>query len=93
MWTVGYLVYTALGVAAVVDALWASVPLQKVVGIVSPCLAPQEGVVLVVPACKVNFVRLVSAACKPYALAVFVKVIFLFGFRRPCSALVKGGAW
>ena len=53
-------VYAARGVAAVVEALRASVPLQKVVGIVSPCLAPQEGVVLVVPACKVNFVRLVS---------------------------------
>ena len=86
----GYLVYTALGVAAVVDTLRASVPLQKVVGIVSPCLAPQEGIVLVVPACKVNFVRLVSAAWQADTLAVFVKVIFLFGFRCPCSALVKG---
>ena len=86
----GYLVYAALGVAAVVDTLRASVPLQKVVGKVSPCLAPQEGVVLVVPACKVNFVRLVSAAWQAYALAVFVKVIFLFGLRRPCAALVKG---
>ena len=54
----GYLVYAALGVAAVVDTLRASVPLQKVVGKVSPCLAPQEGVALVVPACKVNFVGL-----------------------------------
>ena len=86
----GYLVYAALGVAAVVDTLRASVPLQKVVGKVSPCLAPQEGVVLVVPACKVNFVRLVSAAWQADTLAVFVKVIFLFGFRRPCAALVKG---
>ncbi len=50
----GQLVNSSLGVAAVVDALRASVPLQKVVGIVSPRLAPQEGVVLVVPACKVN---------------------------------------
>ena len=58
----GYFVYAALGVAAVVDTLRASVSLQKVVGKVSPRLAPQEGVVLVVPACKVNFVRLVSAA-------------------------------
>ena len=32
----GYLVNTALGVAAVVDTLRASVSLQKVVGIVSP---------------------------------------------------------
>ena len=32
----GYLVYATLGVAAVVDALRASVPLQKVVGKVSP---------------------------------------------------------
>ena len=86
----GYLVNAALGVAAVVDTLRASVSLQKVVGIVSPCLAPQEGVVLVVPACKVNFVRLVSATWQADTLAVFVKVIFLFGFRRPCSALVKG---
>ena len=86
----GYLVNATLGVAAVVDTLRASVPLQKVVGIVSPCLAPQEGVVLVVPACKVNFVRLVSAAWQADTLAVFIKVIFLFGFRRPCSALVKG---
>ena len=86
----GYLVYAALGVAAVVDTLRASVPLQKVVGIVSPCLAPQEGVVLVIPACKVNFVRLVSAAWQADTLAVFVKVIFLFGLRRPCAALVKG---
>ena len=58
----GYLVYAALGVAAVVDTLRASVPLQKVVGKVSPCLAPQEGVALVVPAGQVNFVGLVSAA-------------------------------
>ena len=50
----GYLVNDALGVAAVVDTLRASIPLQKVVGKISPCLAPQEGVVLVVPACKVN---------------------------------------
>ena len=85
----GYLVNAALGVAAVVDTLRASVPLQKVVGKVSPCLAPQEGVVLVVPACKVNFVRLVSAAWQADTLTVFIKVIFLFGFRRPCSALVK----
>jgi hypothetical protein len=85
-----YFVNAALGVAAVVDTLRASVSLQKVVGIVSPCLAPQEGVVLVVPACKVNFVRLVSATWQADTLAVFVKVIFLFGFRRPCSALVKG---
>ena len=27
---------------------------------------------------------------KIYALAVLVKVIFLFGLRRPCAALVKG---
>ena len=80
----------ALGVAAVVDTLRASVPLQKVVGIVSPRLAPQEGVVLVVPACKVNFVRLVSAAWQADTLAVLVKVIFLFGLRCPCAALVKG---
>ena len=86
----GYLVYAALGVAAVVDTLRASVPLQKVVGKVSPRLAPQEGVVLVVPACKVNFVGLISAAWQADTLAVFVKVIFLFGFRRPCAALVKG---
>ena len=86
----GYLVNAALGVAAVVDTLRASVSLQKVVGIVSPCLAPQEGVVLVIPACKVNFVRLVSAAWQADTLAVFVKVIFLFGLRRPCAALVKG---
>jgi hypothetical protein len=85
----GYLVYAALGVAAVVDALRASVPLQKVVGKVSPCLAPQEGVVLVVPACKVNLVRLISAAWQADTLAVFIKVIFLFGFRCPCAALVK----
>ena len=64
-------------------------PLQKVVGKVSPCLAPQEGVVLVVPACKVNFVGFVSAAGQANTLAVFVKVIFLFGLRRPCAALVK----
>ena len=85
----GYFVYAALGVAAVVDTLRASVSLQKVVGKVSPRLAPQEGVVLVVPACKVNFVCLVSAAWQADTLTVFIKVIFLFGFRRPCSALVK----
>ena len=86
----GEFLNAALGVTAVVDTLRASVPLQKVVGIVSPCLAPQEGVVLVVPACKVNFVCLVSAAWQADTLAVFVKVIFLFGLRRPCAALVKG---
>ena len=63
---------------------------KKSLGKVSPCLAPQEGVVLVVPACKVNFVRLVSAAWQADTLAVLVKVIFLFGFRCPCAALVKG---
>ena len=83
------LVNAALGVAAMVDTLRASVPLQKVVGKVSPCLAPQEGVVLVVPACKVNLVGFVSATWQADTLAVFVKVIFLFGLRRPCSALVK----
>jgi len=86
----GYLVNAALGVAAVVDTLRASVSLQKVVGIVSPRLAPQKGVVLVVPACKVNFVRLVSAAWQADTLTVFIKVIFLFGFRRPRAAPVKG---
>ena len=34
--------------------------------------------------------RLVSAAWQANTLAVFVKVIFLFGLRRPCAALVKG---
>ena len=85
----GLLVQPSGGVAAVVDTLRASVPLQKVVGKVSPCLAPQEGVVLVVPACKVNFVGFVSAAWQADTLAVFVKVIFLFGLRRPCAAPVK----
>ena len=33
---------------------------------------------------------LISAAWQAYALAVFVKVIFLFGLCRPCAALVKG---
>ena len=84
------LVNAALGVAAMVDTLRASVPLQKVVGKVSPCLAPQEGVVLVVPACKVNLVGFVSATWQADTLAVFVKVIFLFGLRRPRAALVKG---
>jgi len=74
----------------VVDTLRASVPLQKVVGKVSPCLAPQEGVALVVPAGQVNFVRLVSAAWQADTLTVLVKVIFLFGLRCPCAALVKG---
>ena len=86
----GQLVNSSLGVAAVVDTLRASVPLQKVVGKVSPCLAPQEGVVLVVPACKVNFVGFVSATWQADTLAVLVNVIFLFGFRCPCAALVKG---
>ena len=86
----GYLVNAALGVAAVVDALRASVPLQKVVGKVSPCLTPQEGVALVVPAGKVNLVGLVSAAWQANTLAILVKVIFLFGFCRPCAAPVKG---
>ena len=86
----GQLVNSSLGVAAVVDTLRASVPLQKVVGKVSPYLAPQEGVVLVVPACEVNLVRLISAAWQADTLAVFVKVIFLFGLRRPRAALVKG---
>ena len=86
----GYLVNAALGVAAVVDTLRASVPLQKVVGKVSPRLAPQKGVAFIVPACKVNFVGLVSAAWQSYALPVLVKVILLFGLRRPCAALIKG---
>jgi len=86
----GDFINAALGVAAVVDTLRASVPLQKVVGKVSPCLAPQEGVVLVVPACKVNLVGFVSATWQADTLAVFVKVIFLFGLRRPRAALVKG---
>ena len=86
----GYLVNAALGVAAVVDTLRASVPLQKVVGKVSPCLAPQEGVVLVVPAREVNLVRLISAAWQADTLTAFIKVIFLFGLRRPRAALVKG---
>jgi len=85
----GYLVNAALGVAAVVDTLRASVPLQKVVGKVSPCLAPQEGVVLVVPAREVNLVRLISAAWQADTLTAFIKVIFLFGLRRPRAALVK----
>src|SRR5699024_5802004 len=68
----------------------ASVPLQKVVGKVSPCLSPQEGVALVVPAGQVNFVGLVSATWQADTLAFLVKVIFLSGLRRPCAALVKG---
>ena len=86
----GYLVNAALGVAAVVDTLRASVPLQTVVGKVSPCLAPQEGVALVVQACKVNLVSFVSATWQADTLAVFIKVIFLFGLYRPRAAPVKG---
>jgi len=86
----GDFINAALGVAAVVDTLRASVPLQKVVGKVSPCLAPQEGVVLVVPAREVNLVRLISAAWQADTLTAFIKVIFLFGLRRPRAALVKG---
>ena len=86
----GYLVNAALGVAAVVDTLRTSDGFQKLVGNVRPRLAPQKGVALIVPASKVYFVRLVSAAWQAYALAAFVKVIFLFGFRRPYAALIKG---
>src|SRR5699024_9745707 len=57
---------------------------------ICPCLTPQEGVALVVPAGQVNFVRLVSAAWQADTLAVFIKVIFLLGLCRPCAALVKG---
>ena len=35
-------------------------------------------------------ISFVSATWQADTLAVFVKVIFLFGFRCPCAALVKG---
>ncbi len=89
MWTVGI---SSMPRSALLRwSIRSGLPLaQIVVGKVSPRLAPQEGVALVVPAGKVNFVRFVSAAWQADALAVFVKVIFLFGLRRPCAALVKG---
>ena len=75
-------------IAAVVDAFRAVTLLQKTVGKVSPRLAPDLGVVVAVPVHKVNFSCLVSAAYKTDALAVFIKHIFLFGFRKPLALLV-----
>ena len=37
---------------------------------------------------KVNFLCLVSAACKTDAFAIFIKHIFLFGFRKPLALLI-----
>ena len=55
---------------------------QLVGGKVSPCLSPQEGVALVVPAGQVNFVGLVSAAWQADTLAVFIKVCLLYTSRQ-----------
>ena len=48
------------------------------------------GVLLAVPIHKVNLAGLKSTAWQAYALALFVKDILLFGFRRPRAALVDG---
>ena len=50
----GQLVHTARGVTAVVDALRAVVPFQKLIGKVSPHLAPDLSVLLTIPVHKVN---------------------------------------
>lgn len=74
-------------IAAVVDALRAVALLQKAVGKVSPRLAPDLGVVVAVLVHKVNFSCFVSAACKTDALTVFIKHIFLWGFRKSLALL------
>ena len=84
------LVYPLPFIAAVVDTLRAVVSLQIGIGKVSPCRPPNFRIFLVVPVHKVNLAGLVSAAWQLHTLALFIKHIFLFGFRRPCAALVKG---
>ena len=86
------LVYPLPFIAAVVDTLRAVVSLQIGIGKVSPCRPPNFRIFLIVPVHKVNLVGLVSATWQLHTLALFIKHIFLFGFRRPCAALVKGGA-
>ena len=75
-------------IAAVVDALRAVVLFQKLIGKVSPHLAPDLGVLLTVPVHKVNLAGFVSAAGQADSLAVFVQHIFLFGFRKPLAPFV-----
>ena len=75
-------------VAAVVDALRAVVLFQKLIGKVSPHLAPDLGVLLTVPVHKVNLAGFVSAAGQTDSLAVFVQHIFLFGLRQPLAMCV-----
>ena len=75
-------------VAAVVDALRAVVLFQKLIGKVSPHLAPDLGVLLTVPVHKVNLSCLKISAGKPDSLAVFVQHIFLFGLRKPLALCV-----
>ena len=75
-------------IAAVVDAFRAVVPFQKLIGKVSPHLAPDLGVLLTVPVHKINLACFVSAAGQADSLAVFVQHIFFFGFRKPLTPFV-----
>ena len=75
-------------IAAVVNALWAVVPFQELIGKVSPRLAPDLGVLLTIPVHKVNLSCLKISAGKPDFLAVFIQHIFLFGFRKPLAPFV-----
>ena len=59
-------------VAAVVDALRAVVLFQKLIGKVSPHLAPDLGVLLTVPVHKVNLAGFVSAAGQTDFLAASI---------------------
>ena len=75
-------------IAAVVDALRAVIPFQKLIGKVSPRLAPDLGVLLTIPVHKVNLSCLKISAGKPDSLAAFVQHIFLFGLRKPLAPFV-----
>ena len=75
-------------IAAVVNALRAVVPFQKLIGKVSPHFAPDLGVLLTVPVHKINLAGFVSAAGQADSLAVFVQHIFLFGLWKPLAPFV-----
>ena len=61
---------------------------QIAVGDSLPAMPPDLGVLLVVPVYRVFLVALPIPGRKLDALAVFVKVVYLSGFRKPLTVFI-----
>jgi len=73
---------------AQVNTFWSASRFQIAVGDGLPTMPPDLGVLLVVPVHGVFLVAFPVARGEPDALAVFIKVINLSGFRKPLAVFV-----